>query len=290
MGSATRVPTAHPTGTAPPVRGAVAGLDDRLVLDPARPLYVCHVRGPLTLAVVSIARLRTLDERARTALESRHLGPAEAARLRQLSLPKRRLEWLAGRLALKHGVCAYRGRHFGERTGTRDVRIGAVADGLRAGRPRVALPVERGSSVEVGLSHSVDFAVAVCGPRAVGIDVEHTRRMPPLLSELLAPSSGAARDAESAGLRAMPPALRWTCKEAVLKHFGFGLRVDPREVELTDWRADGRFSWRAGPGLVRHLSREDGTDGAHGTGRTDGTCFDSWAREVDGYSVALVWR
>ncbi|MFJ9538351.1 4'-phosphopantetheinyl transferase family protein [Streptomyces sp. NPDC101225] len=257
--------------TTPPVR-TVPGLDDRLTLDPARPLYVCHVRGPLTLAVVSIAWLRACGEQARAALRHRHLDAGERAQARQLRLPKRRVEWLAGRLALKHGVCAYQGRHFGTRTGTREVRVSAVTDGLRAGKPQVDQPVE------VGLSHSVDFAVAVCGPRAVGIDVEQVRRMPPMLTALLTLPAGAAGDTESGLLRAMPPSLHWACKEAVLKHFGFGLRVDPKEVELTGWRADGRFSWRAGPALSRHV--------AHG----DGTRFDSWAREVDGYSVALVWR
>ncbi|MFK4102175.1 4'-phosphopantetheinyl transferase family protein [Streptomyces sp. NPDC019531] len=258
--------------TTPPARVAVSELDDCLVLDPARPLRVCHVRGPLTLAVVSITWLRTIGEQARATLESRHLSDAESAQARQLPLPKRRLEWLAGRLALKHGVCAYQQRHFGGRPGTRDVHISAVTDGLRAGKPQVDLPVE------VGLSHSVDFAVAACGPRAVGIDVERIRRMPPMLTELLTSTPGAAKDAESVGVRAMPPTLRWSCKEAVLKHFGFGLRIDPQEVALTDWRADGRFSWRAGPDLRRHVPEGDGTR------------FDSWAREVDGYSVALVWR
>lgn len=253
---------------APPARGAVSGLDDRLVLDPARPLYVCHVRGPLTLAVVSIAWLRARDEATRAALEARHLGPAESRQAGQLRLPKRRLEWLAGRLALKHGVCAYQRRHFGTPTRTRDVHVGTVPDGLRAGKPRVGFPVD------IGLSHSLDFAVAVCGPRAVGIDVERVRPMPPMLNALLT----GAPDGEPSGVRAMPPSLRWACKEAVLKHFGFGLRVDPQEVELTGWRADGRFSWRAGPTLRRHVSPSDGTR------------FDSWAREVDGYSVALVWR
>ncbi|WP_228044242.1 4'-phosphopantetheinyl transferase family protein [Streptomyces ferrugineus] len=260
------------TVTTPPARVTVTGLDDCLTLDPARPLYVCHVRGPLTLSVVSIAWLQAIGDRARTALESRHLSDAESAQARQLPLPKRRLEWLAGRLALKHGVCAYQRRHFDARTGTRDVHISAVADGLRAGRPWVDFPVE------VGLSHSVDFAVAACGPRAVGIDVERTRRMPPMLTELLTRTPGAAKGTESVGVRAMPLSLRWACKEAVLKHFGFGLRVDPQEVELTGWRPDGRFSWRAGPGLRRHVSQGDGAR------------FDSWAREVDGYSVALVWR
>lgn len=259
--------------TTPPSRVAVAGLDECLALDPARPLYVTHVRGPLTLTVVSIAWLRGIGDRARTILESRHLSDVESAQAQQLPLPKRRLEWLAGRLALKHGVCAYQRRHFGTRAGTRDVHVSTVTDGLRAGKPQVDFPVE------VGLSHSVDFAVAACGPRAVGIDVERVRRMPPLLTELLTTTTpGTTQAAESAGVRAMAPSLRWACKEAVLKHFGFGLRVDPQEVELTGWRPDGRFSWRAGPGLRLHVPESDGTR------------FDSWAREVDGYSVALVWR
>lgn len=256
--------------TTPLSRLAVPGLDECLALDPARPLYVTHVRGPLTLSVVSIAWLRGIGDRARTALESRHLSDVESAQARQLSLRKRRLEWLAGRLALKHGVCAYQRRHFGARQGTRDVHVSVVTDGLCAGRPQVDFPVQ------VGLSHSVDFAVAACGPRAVGIDVERVRRMPPLLTELLTTTTPGT--AESVGVRAMPPSLRWACKEAVLKHFGFGLRVDPQEVELTDWRPDGRFSWRAGPGLRLHAPDSDGTR------------FDSWAREVDGYSLALVWR
>lgn len=255
----------------PSSRVAVPGLDECLALDPTRPLYVTHVRGPLTLTVVSIAWLRGIGDRARTNLESRHLTDVESAQARQLPLSKRRLEWLAGRLALKHGVCAYQRRHFGTRAGTREVHVSAVTDGLRAGKPHVDFPVE------VGLSHSVDFAVAACGPRTVGIDIERVRRMPPLLTELLTTTPRTAK-AESLGVRAMPPSLRWTCKEAVLKHFGFGLRVDPQEVELTDWRPDGRFSWRAGPGLRLHVPDSDGTR------------FDSWAREVDGYSVALVWR
>jgi 4'-phosphopantetheinyl transferase len=258
--------------TAPPTRPAAPGIDACLALDPARPLYVRHVGGPLTLTVVSIAWLRGIGARSRAVLESRHLGTAESEQAQQLRLPKRRLEWLAGRLALKHGVCAYQRRHFGTRAVPRDVRVGAVADGLRAGKPQVDFPVE------VGLSHSVDFAVAACGPRAVGIDVECVRRMPPMVTELLTTAPGVARAAESVRVRAMSPSLRWACTEAVLKHFGVGLRVDVREVELTDWRPDGRFSWRAGPGLRRLVPEGDGTP------------FDSWARDVDGYSVALVWR
>lgn len=245
---------------------AVPRLDDSLCLDPARPLRVTHARGPLTLAVVSIAWLRARDEADRSAILSRHLSADERARAAELPVPKRRVEWMAGRLAVKHGVSAYLRRHGGTCVRTRDVRVGAVARGIRAGKPTVNAPVE------VGLTHSGDLAVAACGPRTLGVDLERTRQVPRALAELLTPAAPGCPVLDT-----MPLSLRWACKEAVLKHFGFGLRVDTREVELTAWHPDGRFCWRPGPGLRRHAPTADAAR------------LDSWAREVDGYSLALVW-
>ncbi|MGK5631869.1 4'-phosphopantetheinyl transferase family protein [Streptomyces sp. URMC 123] len=234
-----------------------------LRLDPDRPLHLGHGPGRLTVAVVSIAWLRRRTAGQLAALEARHLAPEEAAHAATLTFRKRRYEWLAGRLALKHGVCAHHQRHLGPAPPTRAVRIGAVATGLRAGKPVVDLPVE------IGLSHSVDFAVAACGPRPIGVDLERCRRMAPPFVELLADGADLA----------MPLPLRWACKEAVLKHFGFGLRVDSREVRLTGWGADGRFSWRGGPELCRHAPTA-----------ADGRRFATWAREIDGYALAMVWK
>lgn len=253
-------------------RVPAAGLDESVTLDPARPLYISHARGPLTIAVVSIAWIRERGDTARTAIEARHLSDEEAAQAAQFRLPKRRLEWLAGRLALKHGVCAYQLRHIGASLRTREVTVSVVPDGIRAGKPTVNAPVA------VSLSHSSDLAVAACGPRAIGIDVERSRQVTPMLAQMLDLDPKTSKDPGDRSLHTMPLLLRWACKEAVLKHFGFGLRVDTREVELTGWRPDGRFSWRAGPGL-RHHARA-----------ADGSRFDSWARQVGDYSMALVWR
>jgi 4'-phosphopantetheinyl transferase len=256
-------------------REAAPVLDESVVFDPTRPLYIGHARGPLTLAVVSIAWLRAQTCASRTAIETRHLSAEEAAYAARLRVPKRRFEWLAGRLAVKHGVREYWWRHNGTDllTGvsTCDIRVRTVPSGMRAGKPVVDGPVE------IGLSHSADFAIAACGPRGVGVDLELSREMAPMLTELLAVDTDHLAGADA--LATMPASLRWACKEAVLKYFGFGLRVDTREVGLTAWRSDGRFSWTAGPVLR-----------GHAPSAADGWRFDSWAREVDGYSIALVWR
>lgn len=103
--------------------------------------------------------------------------------------------------------------------------------------------------------------------------------MPPTLARLLdeecdprAPSADARR------LAAMPATLRWTCKEAVLKYYGFGLRIDAGEVALTGWLPDGRFTWRPGGGLLRHAPVAE-------TRRPAG-----WAGVVAGHHLALVER
>ncbi|MFC5149536.1 4'-phosphopantetheinyl transferase family protein [Streptomyces aureoversilis] len=255
-----------------PRPGGLAG--ETLALDPARPLHLARPAEQLTAAVVSIAWLRAQGDAVRAALEARHLTDDEAAHAAGLRLPKRRYEWLAGRLAVKHGVLAHGRRHWGRTGRTRDIRVGAVAHGLRAGQPLVNAPVD------VGLSHSGDFAIAVCGPRPVGVDLEHERRMPPMLTSLLTAGddrAAACADPDRRRLAGMPLPLRWACKEAVLKHFGFGLRIDPREVALHTWRDDHTYTWRPGPDLLRHAPSA-GDVRPHG-----------WARRIDGYFLALVW-
>lgn len=252
--------------------GATGSGGPPVTLDRARPLVVRHLSERLTLAVVSIAWLRAQGDTARSRTEERHLSAREAAQARLLPSPRRRYEWLAGRLALKHAVSAYQHRCLGRSGSPRTIEVSALRDGPRAGKPVVDVPAE------VGLSHSGDFALAVCGPHAVGVDLEHRRELPPMVAELLK-HDGDPRSAraDTRLLVSMPLALRWACKEAVLKYYGFGLRIDTREVELTGWGQDGRFRWNAGPALLRRAP-------ASGSGR-----LESWAGETNGYSLALVW-
>ncbi|MGW0705617.1 4'-phosphopantetheinyl transferase family protein [Streptomyces sp. NPDC002643] len=244
--------------------------------DPARPLRIGHGPGTSTFALVSIAWLRELPESGRADFAARHFADSETRFAATLPVAKRRLEWLAGRFALKCAVRAHQRGRLGLRPDpARTVRIRTVGEGLRAGKPYVDGPFE------VGLTHAGDFALAVCAPRPIGVDLEPRRSVTPYLERLLllddmADDTGPGR----ARLRRMPLMLRWACKEAVLKHFGFGLRIGGgvREVELTGWYGDGRFTWRPGPALERHLP----ADGAERT-----RCL---AREIDGYSLAIVWQ
>lgn len=252
-------------------RRPAAGPGDAVRLDPSRPLRVATAAGGPTTAVVSIAWLHRQEPAVAAAIGRRHLHPDEADSMAALPAGRRRTEWLAGRIAVKHAVRGHRRQLAGRPVDPADIRVRVVPGGIRQGKPEVDGPVE------VGLAHSADFAVAACGPGPLGIDLERSRQMAPLAG-LLAVGADGTRDPVRRRLRAMPLSLRWACKEAVLKYAGVGLRIDTRQVELTGWYADGRFRWQVGPELSRHLP-------AGGDGTAVG-----WAREVDGYSLALVWE
>lgn len=238
--------------------GEVAG-PGVVTLDPGTPLSVRHTRGPMTIAVVSLAWLRLLDGAVRQAMIHRHLDRHETDHASSSPIAKRRDEWLGGRLAVKHSVCSYRQRQQRTVVSTRTVVVTAVPAGLCKGRPLVNHPVH------VSLSHSADFAVAVCASRSVGLDIERIRPLADPLVEAL--------DAD--GTDSLSPTLRWSCKEAVLKCLGVGLRMDFRQVVVTGRRPDGRFSWRPGARLRPHVRAGQG----HG-----------WVGQVGDYSLALAWE
>lgn len=240
------------------------------MLEPTRPLRLWHL-PPLTVAVVSVAWLRTLDEPRRGALVARHLDAGEAAQESRLRIPKRRYEWLAGRLAIKHSVAAHQLRRAGPCAQTRQVGVGVIENGPRKGKPLISAPVD------VSMSHSGDFAIAVCGDDPIGVDLEKQREFAPPLAAALRAEAPAAHGGSLGRLVDMPLTVRWTCKEAVLKCLGVGLRVDWRQVMLAGWEHDGRFSWRAGHALRRRIRAADPRR------------FDTWAGDIAGYGLAVVW-
>jgi 4'-phosphopantetheinyl transferase len=241
-----------------------------LTLEPARPLRLWYL-PQLTVAVVSTAWLRALDDGRRAGLVGRHLDSEEAAQEARLHVPKRRHEWLAGRLAIKHSVAAHQVRGAGPCVQTRQVRVGVVESGIRRGKPLISAPAD------VSMSHSGDFAIAVCGHGPVGVDLEKERELAPPLAAALRADELTARDGSSGSLADMPLTIRWTCREAVLKCLGVGLRVDWRQVTLTGWEHDGRFGWRAGEVLRQRIPGADPQR------------FGTWAGRIARYALAVVW-
>ncbi len=233
---------------------------DASILDPARPLRIFHAAGGPTVAVMPTY----------SPCPTTHLSKAEAAYAATIPIPRRQAEWVAGRVAAKHAVQAHCQRHFDIFHATADIVVRTVDSGVRTGMPVVDYPVG------ISISHSSHLAVAACTSGPVGIDLERHRVFAPrLVAELGTPLPVAPGDWRPR-LDTMGTPLRWACREAVLKYFGFGLRIDPREVQLTCWHSSGSFHWRAGPRL-RHGAR-----GLRWPRR-------AWAIEGTDYSLAVVW-
>ncbi|MEO6702992.1 MAG: 4'-phosphopantetheinyl transferase superfamily protein [Jatrophihabitantaceae bacterium] len=193
------------------------------------------------------------------------LGGSERSTYAEIWLERRRVEWLAGRLAAKRAVLEFIGRSGGGPIpAMNEIRVSATVAGPTRGRPVVNHPVR------ISLSHSADLAVAAAGPVLVGVDVEKVRVLAPPLQELLR-----AEPVEASRPR-MPLHLRWSCKEAVLKCLGLGMRADLRQVQLLGWNRSGSFEWRLGQQL-----RAEVEDAGLPVGIT------GWGVQQAGYSFAL---
>jgi 4'-phosphopantetheinyl transferase len=146
----------------------------------------------------------------------RMLAEEERARMARMLMPRRRRQFLAGRLLCRHAL---------------SVRTGHPADGWRFpvdayGRPE---PRPGRYGVRFNVSHTDGLVVcAVTGGAACGVDVEG-----PLSEESAAHVARFFSPAERLELAALPRAERaertrelWVLKEAYLKGLGIGGRRD----------------------------------------------------------------
>jgi phosphopantetheinyl transferase len=180
-------------------------------------------------AWISVRELAELverdDARARGCL-ALWLAPAERATFARLTVPKRRREWLAGRIAAKELV---RRRHglIGDHALGR-IEIAARTTGPSKGKPFYRIGGAPGR-FDLSISHSGDCAIAALASapdERIGIDVEHIAARDASF-EVLALSdreraSLAALDGEA---RAIAVTERWVLKEALSKALGAGLRL-----------------------------------------------------------------
>lgn len=156
----------------------------------------------------------------------RCLTTDELARFEAIQVPKRRHDWLAGRVAAKH-CCASRHGLVGVEA-LREIEIVAITEGPERGRPTYRVHGETGPYC-LSITHSGDYVAAALarteGSR-LGIDIEHVERRDASFEELvLSRDESQALHALAGDSRALAVTRLFALKEAVTKALGCGLRI-----------------------------------------------------------------
>jgi 4'-phosphopantetheinyl transferase len=184
------------------------------MLSPSRP------RSPYRIAFCP----REEAEAELRASASRWLSSAEAAVIERFPAEKRRLDWLAARIAAKRGTKLLLEEEAGPSLDAREIEVGNDS----AGRPFLRLPPGSPPPPAVSLSHSASGGLcALSRRRAIGADWEVVA---PRAREVLEQYAHARE--RTAGFEESPEAQTrlWALKEAVLKLLGLGLSCDPMRV------------------------------------------------------------
>ena len=166
------------------------------------------------LAVLDLDVLRPLIEQADSCkLLAPLLSPAERALFLQFKYPKRRLEWLGGRLAAKHCLHQLLRGHALEPPSYSDYPLLPDAHG----RPRLELPQARCPALAVSISHSRGYAAALaCRKGPCGIDIQQaTRTLVSVRERFASEEELDLIDPLTAPLTRL--GLLWSAKEAVKK-------------------------------------------------------------------------
>lgn len=146
------------------------------------------------------------------------LSEREQAFYQTLKLPKRRTEWLGGRLALKKLLTIYTGYSYGQ--------IDVLAqDGL--GKPAVSAGEKR-LDIPFSITHSHGFAVAAIAPgqKYIGLDLEKIApRIKAWKTDFFHPSE-LTEDTDEFLTQL------WTHKEALVKLLGSGLTINSFDVRV----------------------------------------------------------
>ncbi len=161
-------------------------------------------------------------------ISRRYLSASERAAYDALS-PRRRRQWLAGRVAAKDAVRAWLQRERGiEAVWPQEFTV--VNDEAGAPRLRANVSTTLPQGLQVSLAHKGNLAVAIVGEQAVGIDLERIEpREPGFLDMAFSPSelallAGADADAEYTR--------GWVAKEVAAKAAGTGLQGRPRDYVI----------------------------------------------------------
>lgn len=181
------------------------------------------------------------------------LDPSEQAAWRAIGGPKRRGEWLLGRIAAKDAVRMHLLLTRGLRIDPREIPI--AADGWGRPAPGGEALTAHGVALSVSLSHTDGIAMALAAepPCGAGIDVERRgRRRGDYAEAAFTPAEIALIDAAGPEQRAERGLRLWCSKEAVAKALGRGLMGNPMNLEAV--QVDPGMT-RIGLGVAGALAR-----------------------------------
>lgn len=152
------------------------------------------------------------------------LSPAEEDYVRKSQSAKRKLEFVAGRLAAKTALCQW---FDGDFQNLADITIVKKADGA----PHFADCPE----CVISISHSVDFAVALLAKRPIGLDIEKIEWRPPALIRYFChPAEKRIYEQQAEKNQADELVTTWwTRKEAISKYTQLGGRMLFRDMDTS---------------------------------------------------------
>lgn len=152
------------------------------------------------------------------------LSAEEEQTLRQFHSRKRKLEFIAGRLAAKQAFC----RWF-------DCTVYHPADISIQRRPNGVPFIAEHPDCIISISHSFEYAIALLARRRIGLDIEKIEtRSPALVSYFCHPAEKFVYDrSESARYKDELVTRWWTRKEAISKYTMLGSRMNFRDINTT---------------------------------------------------------
>jgi phosphopantetheinyl transferase len=203
--------------------------------------------------------LLTLGRRERTAWEQLLLAAS----------PKRRLEWLQGRIAAKDAVRLLVANSTGRLLCPADVQI----DSDERGRPTVTVPDQ--DAVAVTIAHTAEVAVALAGfEDGLGVDIEAIDAMSAEVGRAaFSPTELSVLDQLPGGERDERLTRGWCAKEALGKAVGLGLSGGPRAARIAGAQSDGTLLVALAPNSPEPTPNGNDRPLPVGTGRDGGYVF-----------------
>jgi 4'-phosphopantetheinyl transferase len=180
------------------------------------------------------------------------LSPMEREKYTQMRFPKRRNEWLRGRIAAKHLL-----RHsHPDFAGLLPQAI--TISNEPEGAPYYLLNGKEHISGCLSISHRDDlaFCALTLDPQTkIGVDLEYVEaRIPGFAHDYFTQTEIEQVNVSAPESRDLLVTLIWSVKEAMLKALGKGLRLDTRQVEVLICDKGGRLNARSWQPLEVHCA------------------------------------